>query len=120
MEKTFTKAEELINHLKEYADSKISFAKLNVAEKTSKVVANLTTVLIMLVFILFFIGYASSALASVLGEWTGKLYWGQLLVAGLYLILAIVLWLNRERILRLPVLNALLQQFFRKDNNEKD
>jgi hypothetical protein len=120
VEKTFTKAEELINHLKEFAENKIKSAKLNVAEKTSKVVANLVAVIVVVVFVLFFIGYASSALAHVLGEWTGKLYWGQLFVAGLYLLFAILLWSGRERIVRLPVLNALLQQFFIEDDHEKN
>jgi hypothetical protein len=120
MEKTFSKAEELVSHLKEYAENKVNVVKLHVAEKTSKIVANLVAVLFVAVFTLFFIGYASSAFAHWLGERTGKLYWGLLIVAGLYLLLAVILWLSRERIVRMPVLNALLQQFFREDSHEKD
>ena len=57
MEKAFTKAEELADTAKEYVNARIESAKLSVAEKTSAVIANLvaglTVIGVLLLFILF-------------------------------------------------------------------
>jgi hypothetical protein len=40
MNKAFEKAEELVSHIKEYANSSIDAAKLHIADKSSKVISN--------------------------------------------------------------------------------
>ncbi|HVZ56345.1 MAG TPA: phage holin family protein [Chitinophagaceae bacterium] len=118
MQDSFAKVEELAAHIKEYIHIRIAAVKLSTAEKTSKIIANLLAVVIVVVIFLFFLLFLSLAAAYALAKWTGAFYWGFLLVAVLYLVAGIVVWKMRERILRFPILNALLQQFFNEESHE--
>jgi uncharacterized membrane protein len=55
MEKTFAKVEDLATNLKEYADSRMEAVKLQVAEKSSAIMANvIAAIVVALVFFFLF------------------------------------------------------------------
>ena len=118
MEKVFAKMEELTDSVKEYVNTRVESVKLSVAEKSSALVANLVAGMLVAAVFLFFLIFAGIALALVLGEWTGKMWAGFLIVAGIYLLIGIIVWIAREKIIRLPVMNALIKQFFSTDDEE--
>jgi Putative Actinobacterial Holin-X, holin superfamily III len=118
MEKAFAKVEELADNIKEYVNTRIDAVKLNAAEKSSAVIANVVAGLIVVaVFMLFFL-FCSIALAFGLGEWIGKTWAGFLMVAGLYMLIGIIVWTARVKIIQLPVMNALIKKLFREDDEE--
>lgn len=119
MEKTFSKVEELVGHVKDYVDNQIDTVKLSAAEKISKLLAGFISLAVSLLVLGLFILFASFALALAFGKLTGEWYWGFLIVAGFYLLLGIFIWMAREKLLRLPILNVLLKQLFNKAD-EKD
>ncbi len=120
MEKTFARVEELADTIKEYVNTRIESVKLSAAEKTSAVVANiLAGVFVALVFLFFFI-FASVALSLGLGEWIGKTWAGFLVVAVLYLLIGIIVWAARGKIIRLPLMNAMIRQLSGNDEEEED
>ncbi len=120
MENTFLKLEELAGHLKEYVNNNIDTAKLKTAEKSSALFAGIMArIIVMLVFVFAFL-FASVALACVLAKITGALYWGFLIVAGIYLFLAFMVWSLQEKILRLPLMNFMLEQLFKTNDHEKN
>ncbi len=118
MEKAFAKVEELAGTIKEYVNTRIESVKLRAAEKSSVIIANVLAVMMVAVLLLFFIGLASVALSISLGEWIGNTWAGFLIVSCLYLLIGIIVWTARGRIIRLPVLNALIKQLFRNDDEE--
>ena len=120
MEKTFAKAEELAEHIKEYVNIRIDSVKLSAAEKSSKLTANIFAALIAAFVFLLFIVFASTALAFVFSKLTGEFYWGFLIVAGIYLIIGLIVWSMRERILRIPIMNAILQQLFNEEDDDEE
>lgn len=119
MEKVFANVEELAGTIKEYVNTRIDSVKLNTAEKSSMAIANIIAGLVVAMVFLFFIVFASLALSFGLGEWIGKTWAGFLIVAGLYLLIGIIVWTARGRMIRLPVMNALIKQLF-GDENEED
>ena len=118
MEKAFGKIEELADSVKEYINARIESVKLNAAEKSSVVIANILAGMVVAVVFFFFIIFAGTALAFGLGEWIGKTWAGFLIVASLYLLIGIIVWTARERIIRLPIMNALIKQLFGNDDEE--
>lgn len=118
MQRAFFHAEELAGTLNEYVDTRIESVKLEVAEKTAIVSANIITGIILAVFFSFFLALGSIALSILIGAWLGKLWAGFFITACIYLIITIVLWVNREKIIRLPVTNALIKQFFSKSDEQ--
>jgi uncharacterized integral membrane protein len=118
MRATFSKVEEMADHVKAYVNNRITSVKLSAAEKTSRVAANIIAAVIVTVIFLVFIVFASIAAAYALAKWTGEFYWGFLIIAGVYLVAALFIWKLKERILQLPIMNALLRQLFKEEDNE--
>jgi hypothetical protein len=120
MEDTFAKAEELAGHVKEYIHNRMDAVKLDTAEKTSKVTAIVIAAITVAVFIFSFLFFASVALAFVFSRVTGSLAWGFLIVGGIHLFIGIIIWLLKDRIIQLPIMNALLRQLFTDEEAEDD
>ena len=118
MENTFAKVEEFAGTIKEYTNNRIKSVKLSIAEKSSIVVANLVAFFVVAMFFTFFIGFGSMVVAINLGTWIGKIWAGYLIVAGLHLAAAITIWSFRERLIRFPVMNAMLKQLFQSDEED--
>jgi len=116
MEKTFAKVEELADTVKEYVNARIDAVKLTLAEKSSAIIANTIAGLIVAGVFTLFIVFGSIALALGLGEYFGKTWAGFLFVAVFYLVIGIIVWLARVKLIRLPLMNAFIKQLF----NEED
>lgn len=116
MNETFEKVDGLTQHVKDYINTKIEITKLRLAEKTSQVVGNVIAILIVAVLFLFVVVFGSLAGAWVLSDMIGKPYAGFLIVAGFYLLLGIIVWVARGRLIRFPVMNALIKMLHKKDD----
>jgi uncharacterized membrane protein YqjE len=104
----------------EYVETQVELLKVQAAEKISSLLANILAWLILTFFLLFFLLFASVALAWVLSDWLGRPYTGFLLVAGLYLLVGYGIFRGRERLLRRPLLNAIIRQLFREKPSDKN
>jgi ABC-type uncharacterized transport system fused permease/ATPase subunit len=118
MENAFAKAEELAGNIKDYIDTRIDGIKLSAAEKTSALVANIAAGSIAIFVFLLFIIFGGIALSFGLGEWIGRTWAGFLIVAFAYLLFGVIIWKLRRKIIQLPVMNALIEQLFKTDDEE--
>lgn len=118
MKNAFVKAEELAGAIKEYLDTRIESVKINAAEKSSGLIANVLAAIVVGVGVLFFIFFASLALSVRLGEWIGKAWAGHLIISCLYLFIGIMVWKSRGKLIRFPIMNALIKQLFNKDDED--
>ena len=105
-------------HVEDYMISRLNSAKVGAAQKTSKVVANTISAVIVFLLIFCSVLFLSAALAYLLYLWLGKMYWALLIVAGIYVLAAFIVWNSRERLLRLPIMNAILRELFDRENKE--
>lgn len=120
MEKVFAKAEEIAAHVKEYVNNRIASVKLSAAEKSSQIIAGIIAVTIAVIFFIIFLLFISVAAAFALAKLTGEWYWGFLIVACIYLATGSFLWFAKEKILRLPIMNAMLKQLFKEENDDQN
>jgi hypothetical protein len=111
-EQEFNKAEELIDQLRGYVHTEIELGKLIVAEKVSKISSNIIASIFVGVIFLFFLLFISFAFAYMIGNWLEKIWMGFSIVALFYLVTGIAVWFGREKLLRIPILNAILRQLF--------
>lgn len=118
MLKEFLKIDELSDHVKEYIETRLSLLKLTMAEKISKVVSVLIAgALIFFIFFFFFV-FVSLAVAYCIGVWLGHTWLGFLIVAFVYFLFGFIILVNKEKLIRIPVMNAIIRQLFSED--EKD
>lgn len=94
--------------------------KLSVAEKISAVLSNIIALLIVLTVFVFSLYSQVLHRLFVFAKLTGEYYWGFLIVAGIYGLTGILVWTLKEKIIRLPIMNAILQQLFKEENDEQD
>lgn len=119
MENIFDKAGELAGNVKEYISNRIAIVKLETAERSSKVIAVVIAGSVVALFILLFLMFLGMAAADLLSEWIGESYAGSFIVAGIYLLSALALWRSKEKLIRIPVMNAILQQMFSDEEDQK-
>ncbi len=112
MEKVFNSIEQLAATARDYTETKIESAKLAFAEKTALIAANIIGGLVVLLAFTLFIVMLAVGAALLIGEWIGHTWAGFLVVAGICLLKAVVIWAAKKRIIQLPVMNALLKQLF--------
>jgi hypothetical protein len=116
----FKKAEDLVEHVREYVHVRMDEARLGLAERSSGVIATLVsgvTLAAMFAFSFLFIGVAA---ALLLGRVLDDLVLGFLLVASFDVLLGMIIWWCRKSLIRTPVMNMLLEELFeRKNGHEK-
>jgi hypothetical protein len=117
MQNVFVKAEELADHIKEYVNNRIAAVKLQAAERSSKVLSDVLALIFLAAILFVFVIFLSMAAAYALSAWIGESYAGFLIVAGIWLIIALLVWMNKEGILRIPIMNKMIAEMFR---HEKD
>ncbi|MFN8243673.1 MAG: phage holin family protein [Ferruginibacter sp.] len=118
MENTFATIEELAGNVKEYLHTQLESVKLKTAEKSSLLVSNILAGIAVVAVFLFFIVFSGFALAYGLGALTGKVWLGFLLVALLFFLLGAIVWWGREKLIRLPLMNAFIKQLFNSKEDE--
>lgn len=112
--------EELANQTKEYINLRVDMLKLKTAEKSSGIIAAFIAITVVAMIFLVFLLFISIALAYQLSAWLNWLPGGFLIVGGIYLVAGIIIWVGREKLIRMPVMNQILAQLFKDDaSNEK-
>ena len=115
----FNNMDSFVNQVKEYVNTRVSQLKLSFAEKTSKVAAfMIALVMVALVFFLVVVLLSVSA-ALAIGEWLQSQWLGFLIMGGLVLLIGFILWVSKDRWLRKPIMNAMIEAMFDKED-EKD
>jgi hypothetical protein len=109
--------EELIGSLKEYFTIQKKILKLEAAEKAGEIFSEAISVLIVFAIFLIAFAFASFALAYALSEYIGRAYSGFAIVGALYIIIAILAYVNKDRLLKTPIMNRLIKSFFRNDTD---
>jgi hypothetical protein len=120
LQEEFKKVEELALHIKAYIQTEIELIKLLFAEKLSKILSNFLAIMVLIWLLLIGILFASLSLAFFIGERLDKMSTGFIIVSLIYLLLAVLIWYLRERIIRIPILNGILSQLFDSDKKSEE
>lgn len=101
----------IIDQLKEYAETRLKLAKLEAIDKSTSVLASMVMdVVVAISFILAFL-FLSFALAFYLSKLLGSYTLGFGCVALLYLLIAVIIIFNKEK-LQKPLVNLLIKKLF--------
>jgi len=101
----------IIDQLKEYAETQIKLAKYEAIDRGSKILSSvITDVVIAVAFVLTFL-FLSLAVAFLLSLWLGSYWAGFGCMAGIYLLIAIVIILAKDKIQK-PLIDMFVKKFF--------
>jgi phosphoglycerol transferase MdoB-like AlkP superfamily enzyme len=117
MSEEFKKFESLVERLREYVNTRVAQVKLSVAEKISKVAALMIALLMAALVFFLFLVLASVAGAIAIGQQLNNMWLGFLIMAGIILVFGILLWALKDKLIRIPIMNALVKALFEKEDN---
>lgn len=113
-------AEDLFARVTEYVEARWNMAVLQTADKTADIVSSVVAGLIVSVFGGLVLLFGSIALAWWIGESVGSVAAGFGYVALGYAVLTLILFLIRDKFIKIPVLNAFIKRFYyEKDQSKK-
>jgi uncharacterized membrane protein YqjE len=111
------KIEKLAGHIREYVETRVDLAIINIQDKVSDILSSIASVVILLILLIFVLFFTSVGVAWSIGQRVNDLSMGFYYVAGFYLLAGIVIYISREKLIRLPIINALIKKI---NINEED
>lgn len=116
MEELKEKDNGLISNIKEYANIRKELAMLTIAEKSSTAAAGAVAGGILGVLALFVVFFGSLTLGFYLSEVIGNTWAGFLIVTGIYLLMALIIFFAQESMIKKPIENSVIKKIFKERN----
>jgi hypothetical protein len=104
------KMDKLIGHVIECAETRFDLVAIDIQDKVSEILASMASIALVVMLVGFVILLLSIGAAMYLSEYFGSVFMGFLLVAGFYVALTCVVLVTRKRLVKLPVINAVLKK----------
>jgi hypothetical protein len=111
-QKTFN---EVVNNVQSYLETQKQLIRLEVIEKVSEASASAGAGAVIFVFYLLVFLFFSIALAMFAGDLLGEWYYGFSLVGLLYLVIALLLNVKKEKWLKTPIANSMIKSFLKHE-----
>lgn len=120
MEETGNKGlEELIEKIKEYFNTRIKLGKLTLIEKSVLIFASLITDGFVAVFLILAFLFISLGLGFYFSELLGNSFGGFFIMAIFYFLVAIIIYLSKDKYLEKPIIESMIKKIFKDDDKEK-
>ncbi len=116
MEDLKTKATHLKDHVSDYVQTTVQLAKAKATKGASNAAAGAAIGIATLVFGLFFLAFLFTALAWWLASLLSSPALGFLCVAGLFLILIVLLFVLRKKVIVPMIRNAIISAIYDQKN----
>lgn len=113
-------AGELLDHIKDYVESRSELTRLTVLDKASQAAgAAMGGFIIGFLYFLFFI-FAGFAIAYLIAEYTGHTYVGFISVAGFYLLAGILIAWKKQEWIQKPLSDKIIRNYFEENESKED
>jgi hypothetical protein len=109
------KLETLIEELKKYLTTTLEINKLEAVERSSTVTATMMSGLLIGIVVVLLILFISLWAGFYISAKLGDTYSGFTLVAGFYLLLTVVLFLGRKKLIENPIRDKIIRTVLNKD-----
>ena len=110
MENQTTSIESLWERVKSYIETRSELLKLKAIDKISSIATGIGSMIIVLMISTIFLSLFNIGLALLLGDLLGKAYYGFFVLAGIYGIIGLVLYTSRDKILKTPIIDAMVKK----------
>jgi hypothetical protein len=112
--------EELIETCSTYIQARMRLTVLQLSEKTSKIASDFLTIIILIILFLFASIMLNIGLAKWISHGLNNEWGGFFIIGGFYVLLGILLMVMKEKLIRIPLLNAIIKSFFTVEKKAED
>jgi uncharacterized membrane protein (DUF485 family) len=103
----------LIDKSKDYLDTKIELTKLKTIDKSADILSTVVVTVSMIFVSFLLILFISLAVALLLGKMLGAYHYGFFIIAGFYAIILLVIYVKREKWIKSPISNQLINKMLK-------
>ncbi len=111
--------EQLAKSIGDYTETKVEIIRLKILGNIAKIVGATGAYLAIAVFGLFFLAFLSGGMAVLVGQWLGSVMWGLFAVAGFYLLMIILLFVLKDKLITNRIIKALLGKYSQDDKSQE-
>ncbi len=108
-----SKIEQIYERVEQYVLTTVELYKLKALQKVAETATTVITSVLMGLFGLLFLLFVSVGLAVYLGEIMGRMHYGFMIVAGIYLLFAIVVYVLRTAVLKDKLNTYIVRKIFK-------
>ena len=106
--------EEIIDNLKQYLNTNLEIVKLEVIERSSTFGSSMVGILVVGISVFLFVFTLSIGLGFYLSELLGNSYSGFAIIAGCHLLLALILFIGRKKLIEKPLCDQIIKKLLEK------
>jgi len=110
MDNKQTRIEELFDELKDYGNVRLELLRLKAIRKISSTSSELIVLIILIAISSLVLFCVTIALALLLGAWTGKMYLGFFIMAGVFIVIGLILYSGRNKFVKTSVSDKIVKE----------
>ena len=103
----------LFERAEDYGKTTLKLIELNAIDKSADVISSLISRLAVIMTVVLSILIINIGLALWIGKLLGETFYGFFIIGGVYAILAVVLQLYRDQLIKYPVSNSIIKQMLK-------
>lgn len=120
MENIATNIDKLYQKAEQYSKTTLELVKLKTIDKTTDIISSLAVSLIMILIVAIFTMFINIGIALWLGVIFNSMALGFFAVSGFYLIVGLLVYLNRQYLIKTPISNFVIKKLLESKTNKND
>lgn len=110
----------LYEKAKKYTETSVELLALNAVDKTADVLSSLTSRVIIVMFFAMFTLFINVGLSLFIGSLLNEYYLGFFIISAFYLVLALVLYVFKDKFIKIPVTNLIILKLLKSKKSDSD
>ncbi len=110
----------LYEKAKKYTETSAELLALNAVDKTADVLSSLTSRVIIVMFFAMFTLFINVGLSLFIGSLLNEYYLGFFIISAFYLVLALVLYVFKDKFIKTPVTNLIILKLLKSKKSDSD
>ncbi len=112
MEDAKTKIRDFTGDIREYIETRIDIIKLDAADTGASAASSMVSWVTISITVLFMLFLVTVGGAIAIGYTLGNFASGFFILAGVYFLISVIIYVNRESWIRKPFLNSIVKNIF--------
>lgn len=108
--KELDKVEKLVSHVIQFAETRFDITAINLQDRTADIIASIASITVLGILVTFIILLLSIGAAMYISDRVNSTFIGFLYVALFYVLLAVLIYVKRKSMIKLPIINGLLKK----------
>ncbi|WP_445958089.1 hypothetical protein [Yeosuana sp.] len=110
----------LYEKAKKYTETSAELLALKTVDKTADVLSSLTSIVLIAMIVAMFTLFINVGLSLFIGNLLNEYYLGFFIISAFYLVLALVLYVYKDKFIKIPVANLIIVKLLKSKNSDSN